>query len=165
VDPGSSSAVLTRAETQALEAVLARLIPSDEHGAGAAEAGVRTYIERALAAERESFQRIYSQGLRELDAQASARHGTMFADLETPEQDALLLELEGTAFFETVREHALQGMFGDPAYGGNVALAGWDLLGFPGVRASVPAEDQALDTVVTTTRTARGDLPLRGGTG
>jgi gluconate 2-dehydrogenase gamma chain len=149
---------LTRAEARALEAVLARLIPADEYGPGAIEIGVLAYIEQAFAEELEPLRHVYSEGLRDLDAQASARYGSLFADLEAQQQDALLLESESTLFFETIREHALEGMFGDPAYRGNVGLAGWDLLGFPGVRASVPAEDQALDAFVVPTRTARGDL-------
>ena len=36
-----------------------------------------------------------------------------------------------------VRGHVLQGMFGDPYYGGNRDYAGWDLIGYPGVRTAV----------------------------
>lgn len=37
-------------------------------------------------------------------------------------------------FFRLVREHTVQGYFGDPAYGGNRDAAGWALLGFPGAQ-------------------------------
>jgi hypothetical protein len=33
-------------------------------------------------------------------------------------------------------------MFGDPYYGGNANFAGWDLIGYPGVRTQVTAADQ-----------------------
>lgn len=49
------------------------------------------------------------------------------------------------AFFNTVRTHTIQGMFSDPFYGGNVEFVGWDMIGYPGVRVSVPAEYQQMD--------------------
>ena len=75
---------------------------------------------------------------------ASERFGTSFADA-TPEQKKLLMtELDVTArnepteflgqFFRIVREHTIQGFFGDPAYGGNRDTVGWKLVGFPGAQ-------------------------------
>jgi gluconate 2-dehydrogenase gamma chain len=156
------AAVFTKAQTRTLEAILARLIPADEHGPGAIEAGVLTYIEQALAGELEPLQDTYADGLRRLDALAVERYAAPFADLRAPEQDAILRELENSHFFWLVHEHALEGMFGDPSYGGNAGLAGWDLLGFPGVRRSVPPVHQALDFVVEPARTSRLDLGLTG---
>ena len=34
--------------------------------------------------------------------------------------------------FTMILTHAIQGMFGDPAHGGNVGFVGWKLVGFPG---------------------------------
>jgi gluconate 2-dehydrogenase gamma chain len=51
-------------------------------------------------------------------------------------------------FFALLREHTLQGMFSDPVYGGNKNFAGWDLLGYPGVRMPVPAADQRIGVTV-----------------
>ena len=48
------------------------------------------------------------------------------------------------AFFNMVRTHTLQGTFGDPYYGGNANFVGWDLIGYPGIRLNVTAEDQRL---------------------
>jgi hypothetical protein len=45
-------------------------------------------------------------------------------------------------------EHTLQGMFGDPVYGGNKQFAGWDLIGYPGVRMPVPANFQKIGVSV-----------------
>lgn len=42
--------------------------------------------------------------------------------------DSTLLE----RFFAVVREHAIEGMFCDPVYGGNRGAVGWRLVGFPG---------------------------------
>jgi hypothetical protein len=39
-------------------------------------------------------------------------------------------------------------MFSDPVYGGNKNFAGWDLLGYPGVKMPVSPDDQKLDVVV-----------------
>jgi gluconate 2-dehydrogenase gamma chain len=38
-----------------------------------------------------------------------------------------------TRLFAVVREHAIEGLFCDPAYGGNRDAVGWRLVGFPGV--------------------------------
>ena len=43
------------------------------------------------------------------------------------------------------RTHAVQGMFGDPAHGGNTNLVGWKLVRFPGPRLVISARDQRLN--------------------
>jgi gluconate 2-dehydrogenase gamma chain len=40
-----------------------------------------------------------------------------------------------------VRTHTMEGMFADPAYGGNKDFAGWRLVGFPGAQMAFSAED------------------------
>ena len=47
-----------------------------------------------------------------------------------------------------VREHALLGMFSDPVHGGNANFAGWDLLGYPGVKLVFSAREQRIDVDV-----------------
>ena len=125
--------MLSDADRETLAAVLERLIP------GAAEAQVIRYVERAAAAHAD----LYAEGL--------AGVGD-FASLPPAEQDAVLSALEGGAFFELVRLHAIQGMFGDPSHGGNAGYAGWDLLGFPGLRVTFTEDDQALDADVPPVR-------------
>jgi hypothetical protein len=120
---------VTGAERATLEAVLERLIP------GAGEAQVIRYVER-LATEHAAT---YAAGLAALDD---------FAALDPDAQDAALTAIDGTPFFELVRLHAIQGMFGDPSHGGNVGHAGWRLLGFPGVKVTFTVADQALDADV-----------------
>lgn len=51
------------------------------------------------------------------------------------------------AVFEMIRTHAVQGMFGDPAHGGNTNFAGWRLVRFPGPRLVISARDQRLNVV------------------
>jgi gluconate 2-dehydrogenase gamma chain len=42
--------------------------------------------------------------------------------------------------FAVVREHAIEGLFCDPVYGGNRNASGWLLVGFPGVHWGYTAE-------------------------
>ena len=67
-----------------------------------------------------------------------------------------------SAFFEAVREHTLQGMFGDPYYGGNIGSGGWTLIGFPGVRLSISEEEQAVNADQQTASGLVYDLPAFG---
>jgi gluconate 2-dehydrogenase gamma chain len=48
------------------------------------------------------------------------------------------------AFFNRARRLALEGMFGDPYYGGNKNFAGWDLIKYPGPRLATSADDQKM---------------------
>ena len=41
-----------------------------------------------------------------------------------------------------VLTHTHQGTFGDPYYGGNANLVGWDLIQYPGIRTMVSPSDQ-----------------------
>ena len=51
-------------------------------------------------------------------------------------------EGSSTAFFDMVKSHTWQGVFGDPRYGGNADFIGWDLIRYPGVRLNVPESAQ-----------------------
>jgi len=145
---------LTAAESDVLEAIVARLIPSDATGPGAKEARAARYIDRALGGALASSRQTYAMGLAAVDQHARTSRGRAFTDLTPADQDALLSEVEaGTAvgfadgsaaFFMMVRAHTLEGTFGDPYYGGNANFVGWDLLGYPGVRTLVTADDQRL---------------------
>lgn len=147
---------LTTAEAEILEAVLDRLIPSDEHGPGALEAGVLGYIDRALGGHLSDSREDYRTGLAALDRYAEYSRGAPFLELSPTDQDSVLFDVAGggatatgagfagssASFFYMVRGHALQGMFGDPSYGGNVDFAGWRLIDYPGLRLGVSAETQ-----------------------
>jgi gluconate 2-dehydrogenase gamma chain len=143
---------LTAADADLLDALIDRLIPHDEHGPGAREAGVLHYIDRALGGALASSRPAYVAGLAALDRYAQSSRGTRFLDLSNTDKDSVLIDVETGAatgfsgspaqFFAMVLNHTRQGMFGDPYYGGNVNFAGWDLLGYPGVRTMVTAADQ-----------------------
>jgi len=149
---------LTAAESDILEAITARVIPSDAEGPGAKEARAAHYIDRALAGSLASSHSAYTAGLAALDAHARAAKGGAFARLSAADQDAVLADVEanrasgftpnGAAFFNMVRAHTIEGTFSDPYYGGNADFAGWDLIGYPGVRVSVAPAEQQLNVAI-----------------
>lgn len=147
---------LTANETEILSAMVDRLIPTDELGPGALDAGVLRYIDRALSEAESDSAAAYRSGLAALDAYSQYTRGGPFIDLSTTDQDSVLIDVQiGAAtgagvgfqgssgsFFNMVKSHTWQGMFGDPQYGGNTNFAGWDLINYPGVRLAVAPEDQ-----------------------
>ncbi len=143
---------LTAAEADTLEAVCARLIPTDANGPGAAEARAAHYIDRALGGALKSSRQAYASGLAALDTFATSSRGARFAALAPADQDRVLQDVAAGAapglpngtFFNLVRAHTIEGTFGDPYYGGNAGYVGWDLIGYPGVRTIVNADEQRL---------------------
>ncbi len=145
---------LTATEADLLEAVVDRLIPSDGLGPGAREARAAHYIDRALGGALASSRQAYLAGLSALDRYALASRGKGFLELSAADKDSVLMDVESGSvtpgifagssaqFFGLVLNHTRQGTFGDPYYGGNANFAGWDLLGYPGVRTMVTAVDQ-----------------------
>lgn len=156
---------LTAAEADLLDAIVARLIPTDANGPGATEARAVRYIDRALAGALSGSREAYRVGLAALDRYARSSRGAAFTALSPTDQDSVLFDMETGAatgsgagfqgssgvFFALVRTHTLQGTFGDPFYGGNANFIGWDLLGYPGVRTVVTADDQRLGAATTPT--------------
>jgi gluconate 2-dehydrogenase gamma chain len=162
--------VLGPTEIETLEAIVARLIPSDENGPGAAEAGAARYIARALAGPLASSLASYSSGLAAVNKHAQSSKGATFAKLPAKDQDAILTEMEknlaagftpnSSTFFVLLRTHTIEGMFADPFYGGNANFAGWDLIGYPGVRTIVTAEEQRADAHLTPNHKSAYDYPM-----
>jgi gluconate 2-dehydrogenase gamma chain len=142
---------------ETLTAVVDRLIPDDAAGPGAVRAGVVDYIVGALGREHGRHRRTYEIGLRTLDERARAERGERFIELGTIERDELLRAIDagGTPatelerFFELVRTHAMEGMFGDPSWGGNRDGAGWELIGYLGPRKEWSYEAQRVEVVAT----------------
>jgi gluconate 2-dehydrogenase gamma chain len=85
---------LTAAEADMLEAMVARLIPTDENGPGAAEARAAHYIDRALVGPLRSSRGAYAAGLAALDAYAQSAQGAPFTKLSARDQDAVLTDIE-----------------------------------------------------------------------
>jgi len=146
---------LTAVEADTLEAIVARLIPTDANGPGATEARAAHYIDRALTGPLRGSRGAYAAGLAAIDAYAQSAKGAVFAKLTAPDQDAVLADMEkniatgfspnAATFFNLVRTHTIQGTFCDPYYGGNADFVGWDLIGYPGLRLVVTADEQRLN--------------------
>ena len=150
---------MTAAEADLLEAICARIVPTDANGPGAREARAAHYIDRALAGALAASRPAYSAGLASLDRYSRSSRGAPFTELSTRDQDSLLIDVEtgaatgftggSGAFFAMVRTHTLQGTFSDPYYGGNANFVGWDLIGYPGIRTNVSQDDQRLGAKLT----------------
>ena len=102
---------------------------------------------------------VYRIGVAATDRYANAQFGKDFVNLSETQQDSIIgamaggsvtsfdKELSAESFFHTLRRHTTEGMFSDPAYGGNRNLAGWKLVGYPGAqRAYLPSEIQTEGT-------------------
>lgn len=163
----------TAAEADTVDAMLGRLIPADSNGPGAVEARVLRYVDRALSGELASSRPAYTAGIAATDAYAQSKFGRPFASLAAAQQDAVLTDMERNAatgftpnsrtFFDLVREHALQGMFGDPVHGGNADFIGWDLIGFAGIKLAFSEAEQQLDVTVVPAHKSVVDYPMFSG--
>jgi gluconate 2-dehydrogenase gamma chain len=170
-DPGSDALrTFTSAQAHTLEAVLERLLPTDATGPGAKEAKVLRYIDWSLAGDLKVFVGSYQSAIAAIDAYAHTQYGAAFAALNASQQDTILTNMEAgnatgftpssAAVFTMIRTHAMQGMFGDPAHGGNVGFVGWKLVGFPGPRLFVDAHDQRLNVKVKSHHVSAYSLPV-----
>jgi gluconate 2-dehydrogenase gamma chain len=129
-----------------VEAAAARIFPTTSTP-GAIEAGVLNYIKRLLAEAYPGLAPLYQSGCRALDRHSKVRFGKKFLRIAPGEQDEVLSDFEGgrvpgfsraAEFFETLLNHTMEGVLGEPAYGGNRDLMGWRLVGFPGHQFGYP---------------------------
>ena len=89
----------------------------------------------------------YRYGLAALELYTRCRYATGLAAL-TPAQIISVVDewssgrvdtfgsLDPVVFFRMVRQNVAEGLFADPAYGGNHEMIGWRWLGYPGVAAA-----------------------------
>ena len=158
------------AEAAFIEAAVERLIPPDDVGPSALEAGVPGYIDKQLAGAWGAGDRLYRSGpwqhgspqqgyqlpftpaelfrsaLRGIRADLERAGRGPFEKLAGGEQDAYLTLLQttprelggipGNVFFESLLGMTIEGYFSDPVYGGNVGMASWKMIGFPGAYAT-----------------------------
>jgi gluconate 2-dehydrogenase gamma chain len=138
---------LTASQHRVVEAACERLVPGSSAG------GVVHYVDGYLGAFDEDPPRIWArtprgsdfhdlspleeQAWRQRIAELQQRYteglrllGDDFADVAADEQDRRLAD--AGAFTTLLYEHACEGMYGAPAYGGNRDLAGWRSIGFEG---------------------------------
>ncbi|HEV2743416.1 MAG TPA: gluconate 2-dehydrogenase subunit 3 family protein, partial [Rubrobacter sp.] len=147
-------------EARVAAAVFERLFPADGSGPGATQIGVLAYLDQALAGAYHDRVEAYRVGLAALDRAARHRHGARFAGCDAAQQDALLADLEEGAlpdfrvppqgaFFDMLRAHLQEGLFADPAHGGNRDKSGWRLLGHTGLCLENTAEENLSEEPVT----------------
>jgi len=143
-------------QRKTLSAFVDRLIPKDELGPSATECGVPDYIDGCLAGFNAAEKPSFLQGLAAADTFARSSQGAPLAELSAEKQDAVLMAMDGNratpqlkAFFNRVRRLTLEGMFGDPSYGGNKNFAGWDLIRYPGAKMMSTPEDQKMSVAPT----------------
>ena len=155
-----AESALSAGQLRILEAFVDRIIPKDELGPGAAESGVAVYINRSLSDYLAGEKAAFVEGLEATDAYAKRSHGRAFVELTPDQQDAVLTAMDsGTAqgfenskaFFARARRLTLEGMFGDPYYGGNKNFAGWDLIRYPGPRMATSPNDQKIGEIAKPT--------------
>jgi hypothetical protein len=89
----------------------------------------RTRIEGSLGQPEREFNGVVV-GLQQRYRDGLATLGSDFADVPADEQDQRL-DVD-RSFKRLLYEHACEGMYGDPVYGGNRAFAGWDSIGWIG---------------------------------
>lgn len=95
----------------------------------------------------------YRAGLAAVDRFANEKFGKNYVDLTEDQQDEILDTMEkgkapdyfkdptGKQFFKMLQDDTIEGMFSDPAYGGNKDMIGWRQIGYPGAqRAYTPTD-------------------------
>ncbi len=125
--------VLSADEAAALDALTSQVFPTDDTP-GAHEAGVVRFIDQALATFAAADLPLIRAGVVELDRESRRRApgARNYAEASPVIQADIVRQLDATPsiFFELVRVATIQGMFANPAYGGNRDKVGWTLIGF-----------------------------------
>lgn len=94
---------------------------------------------------------VYEIALPLVQEHARQQYGAAVQELGEDDQDQIVWDLldqkvggfeqfSSMAFFHTLRRHTTEGMFSDPAYGGNRDLVGWKLIGYPGAQRAYSPE-------------------------
>jgi len=154
-------------EAATVKAMAAQIIPGSASDPGAAEAGAHIYIDRALNGAYSSQQQSYKRGLAAVNAYSQSLYKKNFPDITASQQSGILTDMQAgkptnfygpsaAAFLTTVISHVREGTFADPVYGGNLNLAGWKMIGFPGAQVAYGDTDM----VVTADQSKKSPLAL-----
>ena len=138
----SSWQFFTEEEAACVIALAEQIVPEDEHGGGATEAGVIHYIDRQLLAVFNYDQVIYQQGISALQQSCLELHGKRFENLDKDTQYSLCTameegklpgeawgDLEQGRFFHLIISHTMQGFYGPPRHGGNKDYMSYKMMG------------------------------------
>ena len=152
---------LSAREALTAEAVFERMFPADDNGPGRTRDRRRQLLDRALAARVSGAPRLSIATVWHCST-ALARPGSVCNSHSAApaDQDELLADLERggipgwvlpdqVSFFALLRSHLQEGLFSDPAYGGNRDKLGWRVLGHPGVWLENSAEENLSPEPVT----------------
>jgi len=101
---------------------------------------------------------VYRLGVIAVDTYARSKYDTGFSSLTDNQQDSIIEDMvsgdavvgfeqfSSQAFFAVLRRHSAEGMFSDPAYGGNRDMVGWQLIGYPGAQRAYTENDIRTET-------------------
>jgi gluconate 2-dehydrogenase gamma chain len=89
---------------------------------------------------------LYRAGIEATNAHCRKTYGNTFDRIEPAQREEVLVGLSGgkikfedglpvRAFWSTLYQTVVEGIYSDPIYGGNRNKAGWAIIGFPGVIA------------------------------
>ena len=92
----SSWLFFTNAEAACVMALCEQIIPADEHGGGATEAGVINYIDRQLVAVFDYDQVVYQLGISALQANCLELHGQRIESMGPAWPNTIRTQFEGT---------------------------------------------------------------------
>jgi gluconate 2-dehydrogenase gamma chain len=87
----------------------------------------------------------FRQGIAAADAWTQSQFGAAFAALDDAQRQAAFTAIDSGqaqfenfaagAFFDALLQIVMEGFFADPYYGGNRDMAGWRMIGYPGLPA------------------------------
>jgi gluconate 2-dehydrogenase gamma chain len=96
---------------------------------------------------------VYRLGVIAVDAYSRSKFDAPFLSLSDVDQDNIIEDMvsgdattgfeqiASQSFFAILRRHTAEGMFSDPAYGGNRNMVGWKLIGYPGAQRAYTERD------------------------
>ena len=132
--------IFTASQAAMVGAIAEQLVPKDEYPGGK-EAGVVSFIDAKLAGPYGKFYvDRYQSGLALVDKVSQKVAGGDFVSLNSAQQQKVLSSLEAgidgepaaREFFGLIREHTLEGYYGDPQHGANRNGESWKMIGFGG---------------------------------
>ncbi|HOL70469.1 MAG TPA: gluconate 2-dehydrogenase subunit 3 family protein [Bryobacteraceae bacterium] len=130
----------TEEEARTVDAICEQIIPADDFP-GASQAGVVNFIDLQLTRHYKKHRAAYRKGVANVEAVSRETFGKRFTELEPQQQIEVLTTIEekDPAFFALIRNHTMQGYYGDPRHGGNREWVSWKMLAL----ASPPVRGRA----------------------
>lgn len=110
---------------------------------------IERYGYQAILSPRE----VYRLGVIAVDTYARSQFDAAYIDLSEDQQDSIIEDMvsgdattgfdqfAAPSFFAVLKRHTAEGMFSDPAYGGNRDMVGWTLIGYPGAQRAYTQRD------------------------